>query len=166
MHIQNPFLASFHFACKCAVGATTPVERPWCRQAALSSPLAAKHIDLPFSSLALTQGIPSIGWTAGARYHTSGRISSTFRPRVALSSLSEARTASTALTTSSNRSGSQFRKCTLTQNLLCSTEAPGMCCVLHHQEPKSQVTGNQKTGRIMLQQQGVSCWQCSMPCLQ
>ena len=64
---------------------------------------------------------------------TSGLTSSTLRPLVAFSSLSSASTASTALITSSKRSGSQLRKCTLTQNLLCSTEAPGIDFVLQVQ---------------------------------
>ncbi len=59
-----------------------------------------------------------------------GFISNTLRPRDACSSARARSVASTAPSTAPYCSASQLRKCTLTQNLLCSTLAPGMPATL------------------------------------
>jgi hypothetical protein len=56
---------------------------------------------------------------------TFGRTSSTLRPRVTRSPSRAATVSSTAATTRCQLSAAQLRKCALTQNLLCSTVAPG-----------------------------------------
>ena len=43
--------------------------------------------------------------------------------------------------TSSQADSSQFRKCTLTQNVLCSTLAPGMSLMLRTSRPACQALG-------------------------
>lgn len=63
-------------------------------------------------------------------WSTSGLISMTLRPRVALRSLCADKTVCTTSIKSSNTSASQFLKCTETQNLLCSTLAPFMSSTL------------------------------------
>ena len=59
-----------------------------------------------------------------------GRISNTLRPRVACSSACARSVTSTAPSTASCAPGAQLRKCTLTQNLLCSTAAPSIPATL------------------------------------
>ena len=69
-------------------------------------------------------------WHAGQHGLTWGWISRTLRPLLAFKLGCSLRVSFTALTTCSYDSGEQFLKCTLTQNLLCSTAAPGMFSTL------------------------------------